>query len=213
VTTPSLPTHTPSLDTAPLRAAFQAKLEALKDAAKSWGVQPEHAEGVFISTMIGTQEGFAELAVGLVDGLQLVLDEARRLAQMELERQRTALKETQIALNTAKFAASQMELEKERVTTKLIAQVVPDMIKATKTALVIREQRFNRNIEWSRAMGTGTFMLGLVLFGYVWGTWSDWGLSRRIESVGAAVQHCRDTSKWEDDKGQRLCELRFFVGD
>jgi hypothetical protein len=207
---PPAPVRASSLNTPPLRAAFGAKLEALKASARDWGVMPDHPEGAFISSMIGTQEGFAELALGLADQLHGIVDESRRLAQTELERQRTALRQAEAAVEHAKLASQRMEDEKQAVTRKLIAEVVPEMIKATKDAMIIRERRFNRNIEWGRALGTGALMVGLVLFGYVWGTWSDWGMSRRVETLGSAIRYCQDTSPWKDDKGNRLCDLRYF---
>jgi hypothetical protein len=223
-TLPERPAKPVALETAPIRADFQSRLQALRDAAKAWGVQPDHPEGVFVSTMIGTQAGFAELALSLAEALRDVVVEARATAVEELARQRVVTHETRIALEEARGAIHNMErgargaiqnleVEKEKMTTQLIDRIVPDMIRGTRDALVIREHRHNRNVEWARAFGAGALMLGLVLLGYGWGTWSDWGMTSRIESIGRTIERCDITSKWTDDSGHRLCEMSDFVSN
>ena len=223
-TLPERPAKPVALETAPIRADFQERLQALRDAARDWGLQPDHPEGVFVSTMIGTQAGFAELALSLAEALRDVVIEARATAEEELARQRVVTHETRIALEEARGAIENMErgargaiqnleVEKEKVTAQLIDRIVPDMIRGTRDALVIREHRHNRNVEWARALGAGALMLGLVLLGYGWGTWSDWGMTSRIESIGRAIERCDITSKWTDDSGHRLCEMSDFVSN
>ena len=216
------PVQPAALETAPMRADFQARLEALKIAAKEWGLQPEHPEGIFVSTMIGTQAGFAELALSLGEALHAIVRDARATAENELARQRVLTQQTRAALENASGAIvnmekdgrdtlARLEVEKTKVTTQLIDRIVPDMIRGVKDALVIKERRRDRNMEWTRALGAGGIALALVVSGYVWGTWSDWGMASRIESVGAAVERCQVTSKWADDKGQRLCQMSDFL--
>ena len=216
------PVQPAALETAPMRADFQARLEALKIAAKEWGLQPEHPEGIFVSTMIGTQAGFAELALSLGEALQAIVRDARATAEDELARQRVLTQQTRATLEDAsaaivnmekggRDALARLEVEKTKVTTQLIDRIVPDMIRGVKDALVIKERRRDRNMEWTRALGAGGIALALVVSGYVWGTWSDWGMASRIESVGAAIERCQVTSKWADDKGHRLCQMSDFL--
>ncbi len=211
-----------ALETAPMRADFQASLEALRSAAMEWGLQPEHPEGIFVSTMIGTQAGFAELALSLGEALHAIVRDARVTAEEELARQRVLTQQTRVALENASGAILNMEEgarvviarlegEKTKVTTQLIDRIVPDMIRGVKDALVIKERRRDQNMEWTRALGAAGLTLALVISGYVWGTWSDWGMSSRIESVGAAIERCQVTSKWADDKGHRLCQMSDFL--
>ena len=205
-----------------MRADFQARLEALKSAATEWGLQPEHPEGIFVSTMIGTQAGFAELALSLGEALHVIIRDARATAEQELARQRVLTQQTRTALENASGAILNMEKgadvviarledKKKEVTTQLIDRIVPDMIRGVKEALVIKERRRDKNMEWTRALGAAGLTLALVISGYVWGTWSDWGMSSRIESVGAAIERCQVTSKWADDKGHQLCQMSDFL--
>ncbi len=53
-TLPDRPEQPVALGTAALRADLQARLDALRAAARDWGVRPDHPEGIFIGTMIGT---------------------------------------------------------------------------------------------------------------------------------------------------------------
>jgi hypothetical protein len=221
-TLPGRPVIPGALETAPMRADFQARLDALRNAATEWGLQPEHPEGIFVSTMIGTQAGFADLALSLGEALHVIVRDARAAAADELGRQRILTQQTRVALENANGAIINMEAgarvvinkldqEKEKVTARLIEEIVPEMIRGVKEALVIKERRRDKNMELTRALGASGLALALVISGYVWGTWSDWGLSSRIESVGAAIQRCQITSKWADDKGHRLCEMSDFV--
>src|ERR1700733_5777554 len=133
---PGRPAQPAALETASLRADFQARLQALRDAAQAWGLQPNHPEGVFISTMVGTQSGFADLALSLAEELHAVVLQARATAVEELARQRVVTEETRYALgeasaavanmkNGAKVAIQQIEAEKAAAMTKLIRSIVP----------------------------------------------------------------------------------------
>src|SRR5260370_37639854 len=93
-TVPGRPAKPVALETAPIRSDFQSRLQALRDAAKAWGVLPDHPEGVFVSTMIGTQAGFAELALSLAEALRDVGVEARATAVEGLGRQRVVAYQT-----------------------------------------------------------------------------------------------------------------------
>jgi hypothetical protein len=220
---PGRPAQPVALETASMRADFQARLEALREAAEAWGVRPDHPEGRFVSTMIGTQAGFMDVALSLAESLRHVVQEARATAEEELARQRVVTERTRQTLTKAsglienldrgaRLAIEKIEVEKTEVLTQLVKEILPDMTRGVREALVIRERRYNHDLEWRRALGVGAVMLGLVLAGYIWGTWADWGLTSRVESIGSAVERCRLTSHWADDTGNRLCAIKDFSG-
>jgi hypothetical protein len=211
-----------SPDFAELRARFAEQLASVEAAAREWGVRPDYPEAIFISSMIGTQGGFADIALSVAEALDGVVREARATATEELARQRVVTEETRYALgeasaavanmkNGAKVAIQQIEAEKTAAMTKLITSIVPEMVRGVREAVVIKERRYNHAVEWMRGLGIGALMLSLVLGGFVWGTWSDWGLTARIENIGSAIERCQLTSRWADDKGKRLCEMDDFV--
>ena len=222
-TLPGRPVQPVALETAPLRADFQAQLQALRDAAEAWGVRPDHPEGLFVSTMIGTQAGFVDVALALAEALDGVVQSARMAAEDELAKQRVVTERTRQTLakangvienldRGARLAIERIEVEKTEVLTQLVRDILPDMTRGVREALVIRERRYNHEREWGRALCIGTLMVSLVFTGYLWGTWSDWGLTARIQSIGSAMERCQLTSRWADDKGNRLCEMKDFEG-
>jgi hypothetical protein len=213
----------PPLDVSELRTRFADRLAAVETAARDWGVRPEYPEGVFISTMIGTQAGFAEVALSVGDALLTIVERAKAAGEDELARQRVVTERTRQTLTKAngvienldrgaRLAIEKIEVEKTEVLTQLVRDILPDMTRGVRDALVIRERRYNHEREWVRGLCIGAMMLGLVLTGYIWGTWSDWGLTSRVESIGTAVERCQLTSRWADDKGNRLCEIKDFSG-
>ncbi len=222
-TLPGRPAQPVALETAAIRADFQAQLQALRDAAKNWGLQPDHPEGVFISTMIGTQAGFADLAISLSEALHAIVLEARAIAGEELARQRVATAETKDATAKAwkategleqavREAIAKIETEKQAVVATLPDRMAIEMIRATRGELLSRYALLKTTIQWGASLGIGAVMVAMVIFGYAWGTWSDWGMTSRIEAVGAAVERCQVLPKWRDDKGHPLCEVSEFVG-
>lgn len=220
---PGRPAAPVALEAVSIRADFKARLDALREAAETWGVRPDHPEGRFISTMIGTQAGFADLAMSLAEALHDVVKEARATAEEELARQRVVTERTRQALTRAsgvvdnldksgRSAIDRIEVEKTEMLAQLVKDILPEMARGVREALVIRERRYNHDREWGRALCIGGVMLGLVAAGYVWGTWADWGLTNRLQNIGAAIEHCELTLRWTDEKGNRLCEVKDFAG-
>jgi len=150
-----------------------------------------------------------------------VVQEARATAEDELARQRVVTERTRQALTKAsavidnlekgaRSAVEKIEVEKTEVLTQMVKGILPEMTRGVREALVIRERRYNHERECWRAIGIGAAMISLVFAGYVWGTWGDWGLSSRVEHLGAAIERCELASHWADDKGNRLCEIGDF---
>jgi hypothetical protein len=196
----------------------------LRTAARRECIEPDGPLGAWVDAQYHALMANADVAEHQRWLVTELLARLKLVAEEELARQRVVTHETRIALeeargaiesmqNQARGAIERLEFEKEKVTTQLIDRIVPDMIRGTRDALVIREHRHNRNVEWARAFGAGALMLGLVLFGYGWGTWSDWGMTSRIENIGRAIERCDLTSKWTDDSGHRLCEMSDFVSN
>ena len=210
------------IDVIGLRSRFAERLAAVEAAAREWGVRPDYPEGVFVSAMINTQGGFAELALSLAEAMQSIIAEARAVADEELRRQRVATAETKDATKKAREAVegvgqavrdalAKVETQKQEVFTTLPDRMALEMIRATRGELLSRYALLRTTVQWGASFGIGVVMIALVLCGYVWGTWSDWGMTSRIQAVSAAVERCRVLPKWHDDKGHPLCEIGDFV--
>ena len=193
-----------------LRAGFEERLRALREAADDWGVKPDHPEGAFVSAMIGTQVGFVDVALSFAEGLAVAVADARVMAQESAEHQRRATAATQEALGLAREAARVLEVEKVRVTTEMVAKVAPQLVEGVRHALVIKEQRFNRNLEWKRAALTGAAIFALVIGGYTWRTVQDWPLLSRVSYENTALERCLDTSTARTAEGHHLCDMNDF---
>ena len=193
-----------------LRAGFEERLRVLREAADDWGVRPDHPEGAFVSAMIGTQVGFVDVALGFAEGLAAAVADARAMAQESAEQQRKATAATQDALGLARQAAHVLEVEKVRVTTEMVAKVAPQLVEGVRHALVIKERRFNRNLEWKRAALTGAAIFALVIGGYTWRTVQDWPLLSRVSYENTALQRCLDTSTARTPEGHHLCDMNDF---
>ena len=196
---------------AQLRTDFEERLKALRDAATTWGVKAHHPEAAFISAMIATQEGFVEVALSLASGLESIIADARVMAEESAARQRKATAAAQDALGLARQAAHVLEAEKVRVTTEMVAKVAPQLVEGVRHALVIKEQRFNRNMEWTRAALMGASIFALVIGGYTWRTVQDWSLLSRVSYENTALQRCLDTSTARTAEGHRLCDMNDFL--
>jgi hypothetical protein len=186
---------------------------ALNDAARRECIEPGGPLGAWVDAqhqallaMADVAEHQEHLITGVVGGI-------RAAADQELARQRIITEQAQLALESARDAASKLEFEKGRVASQMIERVVPDMIEGVRNALVIRERRHNRRSEWLRALTAAALMLLLTAAGYVSGTRHDRDLSSRLEAMGSAIQRCRDTSRWTDEAGHRLCQLDIFLRD
>lgn len=194
-----------------LRAGFDERIQALREAAEDWGVKPHHPEGAFVSAMIGTQVGFVEVALGLAAGFEKVIADARTMAKESAKQQQLATAAAQQSLKLARSAADVLETEKVKVTTEMIKRVVPELVKGVREAVVIRERRYNRYVEWRRAILSGAALFGLVISGYIWRTVQDWSLLSQTSYENTAIQRCQDTSLYKDANGQLLCQLGDFL--
>jgi hypothetical protein len=98
-----------ALEIASIRADFEARLDALREAAEAWGVQPYHPEGIFLSAMVGTQAGFADLALSTAEVLHQIVTDAHATAEDELARQRVITERTRQTLAKASGSIDRLE--------------------------------------------------------------------------------------------------------
>lgn len=201
------------------RADFLARLDEVKQAAREWGVSPEHPEGVFISAMLATQAGFGELALAAGEDMQAVMaDIVERdgeavagvvasgmvLAEAEVAKLREARLAAEAALKQAQTSLRTLEIQKVTLTSEMVKVIAPGLRDELRQAVVIKERRRNRNVEWGRAAAAGTVVLGLVTGGYVLGTWDD-------RAMTAAVEQCELHPLQDTKTGQRYCPLEALL--
>ncbi len=182
-TLPQREGRSPALETAVLRADFQGRLDALRAAAREWGVRPDHPEGMFLSAMIGTQVGFVDIALSLAESLDAVVRAAHATAEEELARQRVVTQQTRMTLDRASTVVRAFEDDSRAVIAKVEADkaaaiegflrdAMPQIVRAVREGVAIRERRHNAVVAWRSTLVAGAVMVGLVLAGYLWGAWS-----------------------------------------
>ena len=93
----------------------------------------------------------------------------------------------------------------------MVNKVAPELVKGVRHALVIRERRFNRKMEWTRAALAGAAMFALVIGGYTWRTVQDWSLLSQTSYEDTALQRCLDKSTARDAQGNTLCNINDFL--
>ena len=209
---PGLPKLREAIDKA--RAEFQARLDEVKRVAADWGARPEHPEGVFISAMLATQAGFADMALAAANDLRStmggiierqreavggVVADARAMTEAEVARLHGARRLAETELERAGTALRTLEIKKKTLTTEMVQVIAPGLREELKQAIVIRERRWNRNVEWGRYAAVAAVALGVFLGGYGWRTWQD-------AKTMAAVEQC-DLHPISDAKGTHYCFL------
>lgn len=144
------------------------------------------------------------------------ISNARVLAEGDLARQRVITHEN--AQGFARLttflseAASNVKIAQEGLADQMVKKVFPDAVRALSGAIVVHEQRVSRSIEWTRHLTSGAIAIGLVLGGYVWGTWADWGMATRLEDFRFAIDRCAFSAPALTIPGVgRVCRLDSMV--
>lgn len=183
------------------RADLEAVLAELTNASRDWGLKPNEPEARLIGAHFNAQRIHSRLIVGSAKHMETIIHEltcqignAKHLAEGDLAKQRVITHENAHAFarltTLLSEAASKVRISQEGLADQMVKKGFPDAIRALSGALVIREKRVSRSIEWTRHLTSGAIAIGLVLGGYVWGTWSDWGMATRLEDFRFAIDRC-----------------------
>ena len=183
------------------RADLETVLAELTLASREWGLKPDEPEARLIGAHFNAQRIHSRLIVGSAKHMEDIIHEltcqiknATFLAEGDLARQRVITSENALAFarltTLLSEAASNVKIAQEGLADQMVKKVFPDAVKALSGAVVIHEQRVSRSIEWTRHFTSGAIAIGLLLGGYVWGTWSDWGMATRLEDFRFAIDRC-----------------------
>lgn len=192
------------------RARFDRLIADLEAAAAEWGLRPELPEWKFVSAMIQTQSGFADIANALTHELHSLIAAAKAAADVELERQRETTEALKFTLAQARSAIKNVEAQTAAVASQMIQEATPQIVKGIRQAVVLRELRWNRNAEWGFAAAIGAGMLGLFLCGYSWRVSQEWHSIRLAQQTEAALGVCLKDGPL-DSQGRRYCPYDSFL--
>lgn len=152
---------------------FRRKVAEIEIAAREWGVRWHQPEGRFISTMMGA----LSMLGGLSRSGQRALSEAalsgQKAVEAELAQVREMRRAVEASLQQTRNAELALVVEKEELTIRMIRETLPLFAERLRDALVIREQRWNRESVFRRYALVGGAVLGLFVFGYLVAAWQD----------------------------------------
>ena len=186
----------------PIRVAaeeLRAAAEDMEEAAWREGIRPSGPLGVWVQAARCTLVKLADIIEHQSDAVTDTVANAKVLAEAEVAKLREARLAAEIALKQAETSLRTLEIKKATLTSEMVQVIAPGLRDELKQAVVIKERRHNRNVEWGRALATGALVLGLVAGGYALGVWDDSG-------VNAAVSRC-ELHPVPDGQGGRYCRL------
>ena len=190
-----------------LRAAHAAVVAASED----WGLRRDHPESRFVSSLLATQSTFADLVIGFAADLEAIAMQSRAAADAELARQHAARDETKFQLTQARGAVRDFQVEKVRLADEMLREAVPKLVKGVKDAVAVREIWVGRGRMLSHAAIASALAIGLFTGGYAWRTVQLWPAYDAAVRNSEGIEACKQTSRWVDSEGHRLCRLDAFT--
>ena len=152
---------------------LRASAEDMEQAAWRTGLTPDEPLGIWVISLRRTLTNLANLSEGEAQGVSAVVDGTRKLVDAEVAQLREANKQAVQAMNEATAARSRAALDAEKLALKTINDLAPKILEKIRDAVVIRERRYNRKVEWRRVSLVAAAVLGLFLGGYSWRAWQD----------------------------------------
>ena len=167
----------PILSVAPVQSGkdFAAVLQRVEEAARQWGLRPDHPEGQFVSALLGAIDWSGRVIETAQAEFKLMFRQDRDTAELELARAREITKAANIALSQARTAQIALQVEQENLVFRMMKEVMPLFIEKLQGALVLREESWNAGVRRRRYAVTGLVTLGLFLGGYGVCAWQNRG--------------------------------------
>lgn len=191
------------------RIRYDDRLTALREAAQEWGIRPSTPEGAVISALIGAiaETGDLSLSIGtdfagMVESAERAAADKLKTVEAEVERLRVSLSDSAALIDRAREALSNVDKEREHLAANVARSMAGDIVKALKPQLAAEVTIRNRNRNWQgfglAALGT----LGVVMFGFVLGSWQISGPS----VAESAIERCVKAPSL-DTTGHAWCDL------
>lgn len=162
-------------------AALEEAAAELERAAWREGIDRDGILGPFVTAMRAVLVRLAQVQGRHEVVLAANIEAARQLSESEARQLREMLRGAAIALQQARSAEAQLQIQRETVVATLIAQIGPQLGEGIKHWQVIRETERNRRAARIRAAATAAAALGLVLGGYAGRAWQDRAATTALE--------------------------------
>lgn len=170
--------------TTPFKASgqrFEARLLELEVAARGWAARPHSPEAHFISAMIGTMRGFADLAVESGLALQEIVERAEagaharlRLAEEEVARLKWTVSDSVEVLKKARAELGNVELDRKKLAQTAVSSLTSEIVTMLKPHFATRTVNINR--DWMVRTWVIAGIVGLVVYlgGALTEAWLTW---------------------------------------
>jgi len=180
-------------------------------AARDWGVRPDHLEGRFVSALLGCLTWLGRIMQATVADLKASGQDARTAAAAELETLRNASKTALRVLQQAETALASSDVQRQMAVEKFVETIAPQIVKVVGSAVVIRERRYNWTVHWGRAAGIATVAGGLLLGGYVWGSWHPDNAALAGAVALDRIRRCEASPVRDDRTHDAFCPLKALL--
>ena len=177
---------------------LRASAEDMEQAAWREGIDPSGPLGIWVTALRRALVHLADVSEKQSQGVDATIAGAQKLIDSEITKLRLANAAAARAISEAQAAVSRANTEAEKLTLQTIKGLIPRIVEEIRDAVVIRERRYNRGVEWRRACIVGLAVLGLSLGGYSWRAWQDGN------DASAALVRCMK-QPLQTPNGERYC--------
>ena len=168
-------------------AAMRTAVEGLRAAAERLlaegrreGIEPDGPLGLWLVAQAQALNGLADVLDGQADRFDEIVGRIEQGAAREMEKIAAlaaladkTLQKGELALRQARNAQINLEVAQEQAVQRMIKETLPMFARNLKEALVIREQRWNRDTAWRRYAAAAAVALAILVSGYALRTWGD----------------------------------------
>jgi hypothetical protein len=154
-------------------AEFRRQTEEVRSAAVEWAVRWNEPEGRFVSALLGAMELLGKLTVSVHGAFEQTSRDGRIVAEAELLRAREVHRAAQLALTQIRNIELAAKSEHEAVAVQMIDRTMPLFMERLEKVLVIREQRWNKDVARRRYAMAGAVVLAIFLGGFGLAKWQD----------------------------------------
>jgi hypothetical protein len=210
----------PSIAMAKLRAAADGKVDAgaevknlqaraaqLQETLHIEGIDPNGPLGVWSRALRSALNGLAVLVEVQADRIEDKAEGVERAMLAEVARVKAAVEEARALTNRLKLEIEDNQ-ERRKEENLALAKELGEGIKDTlKTALLIRERRWNRRQNWSTAMLAASVLVGCFIAGAGWN-----GYQRPVGAVQEVMDRCVARKVLDEVTHQYFCPVKVVLG-
>ena len=170
----------------PAIARLRTVVERLVQAGRAEGIEPDGPLGQWLEGQVEALDGLAGILDGQTSQIDAVMSRVEAASNAQLKRVEALSEAAELELLQVRTLKAGILVEHENVTLRMIKEVFPMFAEKLKSALVIRERAWNRDVERRRFGLAGAIVLAIFLAGVAFQIWSD---SDRVATFDDCLSH------------------------